>query len=177
MEAGRFEIVEQDFALAETIDEAKRLLDIRAQKAGLALSSDIGPDVARVYADRKLIAQALLNLLSNAVKFTPAGGHINIVAMREAGAGDLLISVSDTGIGMSPEEIPHALEPFGQIDGILARRYDGTGLGLTITKAFVEMHGGALTLDSEKGRGTTATIRLPGWRCRQWNVGRSARGR
>ena len=177
VEAGRFEIVEQDFALAETIDEAKRLLDIRAQKAGLALSSDIGADIARVYADRKLIAQALLNLLSNAVKFTPAGGHINIVAKREGGAGDLLISVSDTGIGMEPDEIPRALEPFGQIDGTLARRYDGTGLGLTITKAFVEMHGGALTLDSEKGRGTTATIRLPGWRCRQWNVGRSARGR
>ena len=177
VEAGRFEIVEQDFALAETIDEAKRLLDIRAQKAGLALSSDIGADIARVYADRKLIAQALLNLLSNAVKFTPAGGYINIVAKREAGAGDLLISVSDTGIGMAPEEIPRALEPFGQIDGTLARRYDGTGLGLTITKAFVEMHGGALTLDSEKGRGTTATIRLPGWRCRQWTVGRSARSR
>jgi signal transduction histidine kinase len=97
--------------------------------------------------------------------------------MRESGAGDLLISVSDTGIGMAAEEIPRALEPFGQIDGTLARRYDGTGLGLTITKAFVEMHGGALTLDSEKGRGTTATIRLPGWRCRQWNVGRSARTR
>jgi signal transduction histidine kinase len=177
VEAGRFEIVEQDFALAETIDEAKRLLDIRAQKAGLALTSDIGADIARVYADRKLIAQALLNLLSNAVKFTPAGGYINIVAKREGGAGDLLLSVSDTGIGMEPDEIPRALEPFGQIDGTLARRYDGTGLGLTITKAFVEMHGGALTLDSEKGRGTTATIRLPGWRCRQWNVGRSARGR
>jgi signal transduction histidine kinase len=177
VEAGRFEIVEQDFALAETIDEAKRLLDIRAQKAGLTLSSDIGADIARVYADRKLVAQALLNLLSNAVKFTPAGGYINIVAKREGGAGDLLISVSDTGIGMEPDEIPRALEPFGQIDGTLARRYDGTGLGLTITKAFVEMHGGALTLDSEKGRGTTATIRLPGWRCRQWNVGRSARGR
>ena len=141
------------------------------------MTSDIGADIARVYADRKLIAQALLNLLSNAVKFTPAGGYINIVAKREAGAGDLLISVSDTGIGMAPEEIPRALEPFGQIDGTLARRYDGTGLGLTITKAFIEMHGGALTLDSEKGRGTTATIRLPGWRCRQWNVGRTARGR
>ena len=177
VEAGRFEIVEQDFALAETIDEAKRLLEIRAQKAGLALSSDIGADIARVYADRKLIAQALLNLLSNAVKFTPAGGHINIVALREGGVGDLLISVSDTGIGMEPDEIPRALEPFGQIDGTLARRYDGTGLGLTITKAFVEMHGGVLTLDSEKGRGTTAAIRLPGWRCRQWNVGRSVRGR
>jgi signal transduction histidine kinase len=177
VEAGRFEIVEQDFVLAETIEEAKRLLEIRAQKAGLALTSDIGADVARLYADRKLIAQALLNLLSNAVKFTPAGGQINIVAMREGGAGDLLLSVSDTGIGMSPEEIPHALEPFGQIDGTLARRFDGTGLGLTITKAFIEMHGGALTLDSEKGRGTTATIRLPGWRCRQWAVGRSARSR
>jgi two-component system, cell cycle sensor histidine kinase PleC len=176
VEAGRFEIVEQDFALAETIEEAKRLLEIRAQKASLSLSSDIGADIARVYADRKLIAQALLNLLSNAVKFTPAGGYINIVAKREGGAGDLLLSVSDTGIGMEPDEIPRALEPFGQIDGTLARRYDGTGLGLTITKAFVEMHGGALTLDSEKGRGTTATIRLPGWRCRQWNVGRSARG-
>jgi signal transduction histidine kinase len=76
---------------------------------------------------------------------------------------------------MAPEEIPRALEPFGQIDGTLARRYDGTGLGLTITKAFVEMHGGRLTLESEKGRGTT--IRVPNWRCRQWNVGRSVRAR
>ncbi|WP_119302195.1 PAS domain-containing sensor histidine kinase [Dongia deserti] len=176
VEAGRFEIVEQDFPLVETIDEAKRLLEIRAQKAGLAMSSEVGADVARIYADRKLVSQALLNLLSNAVKFTPAGGQIRIVAKRENG-GDLLISVSDTGIGMAPEEIPHALEPFGQIDGTLARRYDGTGLGLTITKAFVEMHGGTLTLDSEKGRGTTATIRLPSWRCRQWNVGRSASAR
>jgi two-component system cell cycle sensor histidine kinase PleC len=175
VEAGRFEIVEQDFALMETIDEAKRLLEIRAQKAGLAVSSETGTDVARIYADRKLVSQALLNLLSNAVKFTPAGGHIRIAALRETSSGDLLISVSDTGIGMEPEEIPRALEPFGQIDGTLARRYDGTGLGLTITKAFVEMHGGTLTLDSEKGRGTTATIRLPSWRCRQWNIGRSVR--
>ena len=176
VEAGRFEIVEQDFALVEAIDEAKRLLDIRAQKAGLAMSSEIGADIARIYADRKLLSQALLNLLSNAVKFTPAGGQVRIAAERD-GAGDLLISVSDTGIGMAPEEIPRALEPFGQIDGTLARRYDGTGLGLTITKAFIEMHGGLLTLESEKGHGTTATIRRPGWRCRLWNVGRSARAR
>ena len=175
VEAGRFEIVEQDFTLAETIDEAKRLLEIRAQKAGLSLSSEIEADIGRVYADRKLISQALLNLLSNAVKFTPTGGHVRISARRESD-GDLLLSVADTGIGMASEEIPRALEPFGQIDGTLARRYDGTGLGLTITKAFIEMHGGTLSLDSEKGRGTTATIRLPGWRCRQWNVGRAARG-
>jgi signal transduction histidine kinase len=161
----------------EAIDEAKRLLEIRAEKAGLAMSSETGTDVARLYADRKLVSQALLNLLSNAVKFTPAGGQIRITALRESSSGDLLISVSDTGIGMAPEEIPRALEPFGQVDGSLARRYDGTGLGLTITKAFIEMHGGTLTLDSEKGRGTTATIRLPSWRCRQWNVGRSVRAR
>ena len=177
VEAGRFEIVEQDFELVHTIEEAKRLLEIRAQKAGLAISSDAGANIARIYADRKLISQALLNLLSNAVKFTPSGGHIRIAARRETSDGDLLISVGDTGIGMAPEEIPRALEPFGQIDGTLARRYDGTGLGLTITKAFVEMHGGTLTLESEKGRGTTATIRLPSWRCRQWNVGRSVRAR
>jgi len=175
VEAGRFEIVEQDFALVEVIDEAKRLLEIRAQKAGLAISSEIAAEIARIYADRKLVSQALLNLLSNAVKFTPAGGEVRIAARRDG--GDMLISVSDTGIGMAAEEIPRALEPFGQIDGTLARRYDGTGLGLTITKAFVEMHGGALSLDSEKGRGTTATIRLPGWRCREWNIGRTARGR
>jgi signal transduction histidine kinase len=175
VEAGRFEIVEQDFTLAETIDEAKRLLEIRAQKAGLAISSEIAVDIGRVYADRKLISQALLNLLSNAVKFTPTGGQVRISARRES-EGDLILSIADTGIGMAPEEIPRALEPFGQIDGTLARRYDGTGLGLTITKAFIEMHGGLLTLDSEKGRGTTATIRLPGWRCRHWTIGRSAHG-
>jgi signal transduction histidine kinase len=175
VEAGRFEIVEQDFTLAETIDEAKRLLEIRAQKAGLAISSEIAVDIGRVYADRKLISQALLNLLSNAVKFTPTGGQVRISARRES-EGDLILSIADTGIGMAPEEIPRALEPFGQIDGTLARRYDGTGLGLTITKAFIEMHGGSLTLDSEKGRGTTATIRLPGWRCRHWTIARSAHG-
>ncbi|HET6621891.1 MAG TPA: ATP-binding protein [Dongiaceae bacterium] len=175
VEAGRFEIVEQDFTLAETIDEAKRLLEIRAQKAGLAISAEIAVGIGRVYADRKLISQALLNLLSNAVKFTPTGGQVRISARRES-EGDLVLSITDTGIGMAPEEIPRALEPFGQIDGTLARRYDGTGLGLTITKAFIEMHGGSLTLDSEKGRGTIATIRLPGWRCRQWSVGRSAHG-
>jgi signal transduction histidine kinase len=176
VEAGRFEIVEQDFPLSETIEEAKRLLEIRAQKAELTLTSQIAPDIARLYADRKLISQTLLNLLSNAVKFTPAGGQIEVLARRDA-AGDLLLSVRDSGIGMAPEEIPRAFEPFGQIEGTLARRYDGTGLGLTISRAFIEMHGGSLMLESEKGHGTTATIRLPGWRCRQWNFSRSARGR
>ena len=177
VEAGRFEIVEQEFALAEAIEEAKRLLQIRAQNAGLVMSAEIGAEVGHIYADRKLVNQSLLNLLSNAVKFTPAGGQICIAARRESGDGDLLISVRDTGIGMAPHEIPRALEPFGQIDGALTRRYDGTGLGLTITKAFIEMHDGALTLVSEKGRGTTATVRLPSWRCRAWNAGRSAQMR
>jgi signal transduction histidine kinase len=111
-------------------------------------------------ADPARVRQILLNLLSNAVKFTPAGGRVEL-AVRIDGDRDLVLHVSDTGIGMRSEEIPIALEPFSQIDSSLSRRYEGTGLGLPLTKRLVELHAGTLAIRSTPGKGTVVTVRLP----------------
>jgi signal transduction histidine kinase len=108
----------------------------------------------------------MLNLLSNAVKFTPAGGCILARGRREAGGG-LAVSVSDTGIGIREQDLERVLQPFGQADSGLARRYEGTGLGLPICKALAELHGGTIALVSGLGLGTTVTVRLPAERVRQ----------
>jgi signal transduction histidine kinase len=104
--------------------------------------------------------QILLNLLSNAVKFTEAGGGVRVDAQIDT-AGGLVIAVSDTGIGIRPEDIPRALAPFTQIDSQFTRRHEGTGLGLPLARKLVELHGGSLDLASTPGQGTTVTVRLP----------------
>jgi signal transduction histidine kinase len=107
-----------------------------------------------------VIKQVLLNLLSNAVKFTPRGG--SVVARAEDRAGkSLILSVTDSGIGMSPDEIAIALTPFGQIDSALARQHIGTGLGLPLTRSLVQLHGGDITVSSRKGLGTTVSANFP----------------
>jgi signal transduction histidine kinase len=105
----------------------------------------------------------LLNLLWNAIKFTPDGGRIGILAQR-GGGGVLLLEVADTGIGMSPDEIPLALRPFRQLDSGLARKHGGTGLGLPLVKSRVELHGGSLGIESARGVGTTVTLTFPATR-------------
>jgi two-component system, cell cycle sensor histidine kinase PleC len=101
----------------------------------------------------------LLNVLSNAVKFTPPGGVVRCVARRER--EEVVIDVVDTGIGMTAAEIERALTPFRQVDNSLARRHDGTGLGLPLVKTFIEMLGGALEIRSQAGHGTQVSLRLP----------------
>jgi signal transduction histidine kinase len=101
----------------------------------------------------------MLNLMSNAIKFTPKGGLIAITA-RQIG-DDVRVAVSDTGIGMAADDIPKALEPFSQVDNSLSRRYGGTGLGLPLSKLYVEGHGGSLTIESVRGHGTTVSFSLP----------------
>jgi signal transduction histidine kinase len=113
-----------------------------------------------MWGDAARLQQMLLNLLSNAVKFTDPGGAVTITAEAIAD-GSVRIQVADTGIGMSVEEIPIALEVFGQVDSRLARRYEGTGLGLPLVKSIVELHGGEITIDSVPGKGTTVTVVLP----------------
>jgi two-component system cell cycle sensor histidine kinase PleC len=105
--------------------------------------------------------QVLVNLLSNAVKFTPAGGRILLQAARDGEAG-IVIQVSDTGIGIAPEHLDKVMSPFGQVHEALNRDTQGTGLGLPLSKALVELHGGRLTLESTPGKGTTARVALPG---------------
>lgn len=121
---------------------------------------DVTPDPPAINADPERLRQVLFHLLSNALKFTPAGGAVS-VRVRTADAGGLSVSVVDSGIGMAPNQIAAALEPFHQIDGSLARRFGGTGLGLAISKALVELHGGQLTIESREGEGTAVTVWLP----------------
>ena len=111
--------------------------------------------------DPAKLRQILLNLLSNAVKFTEPGGAVTVEVRAIGENGSLTLWVEDSGIGMSPEDIPIAMAPFGQIDSRLARRYEGTGLGLPLTKALVELHGGQIAIDSARGKGTTVTVTLP----------------
>jgi two-component system, cell cycle sensor histidine kinase PleC len=103
--------------------------------------------------------QILINLLSNAVKFTPEGGTVR--ASASLNNGEITIAVSDTGIGMTPEQIPRALEAFGQIDSTISRKHEGTGLGLPLAKRLAELHGGVLKIDSKINLGTTVAIVLP----------------
>ena len=131
-----------------------------ADGKGIRLSCDLDPDVHALPADAARLQQIISNLLSNAIKFTPRGGDARI-ATRRAGAS-LEIAVSDTGIGIAPEFLPHLFERFRQGDSSTTRRFGGLGLGLSIVKSLVEMHGGSVSASSEgEGRGTTITVQLP----------------
>jgi two-component system cell cycle sensor histidine kinase PleC len=126
---------------------------------GLQLEVKI-PERVLLTADPAKLRQILINLISNAVKFTEPGGRVEI-RVEQPDADSVMLRVSDTGIGMSAENIPIALAPFGQVDSRLSRRYDGTGLGLPLTKVLVELHGGSITIDSVPAQGTTVTVLLP----------------
>ncbi len=111
-------------------------------------------------ADERKLKQILVNLLSNAIKFTEAGGKVGLRAWCHEDSGHVF-QIADTGIGIALEDIPKALAPFQQVEGDLDRRHEGTGLGLPLTKALVEMHGGSLDLQSQAGAGTTVTVHFP----------------
>ena len=160
IEFGKVELSEETVDLAATIDSCMRLMRDRADQAGLQLSAHTPPDLPYLHADGRRLKQILLNLVSNAVKFTPAGGEVTIRASVEDDGG-MKITISDTGIGIAPQDLAKALQPFGQIDSRMARKYQGSGLGLPLTKSMIELHGGTLQLESEVGRGTTVTLRLP----------------
>jgi len=141
------------------IDAAVRIVRKKAEQAGISLELVVPSDLPMILADHLRLRQVLLNLLSNAIKFTPAGGTVSVVAEQcEAG---LAITVRDTGIGMAPEDIPRALQPFVQVDNSFARQHGGTGLGLPLSKLFVDLHGGRFEIHSELGKGTSVTIVLP----------------
>ncbi|HWE74210.1 MAG TPA: PAS-domain containing protein [Stellaceae bacterium] len=160
IEFGKVELVVETVDLADIIDSCMRLMRDRADQAALELTAHTPPNLPYLRADGRRLKQILLNLMSNAVKFTPAGGQVTVRATI-AEDGDLKIAVSDTGIGIAARDLAKALQPFGQIDSRLTRKYQGTGLGLPLTKSMIELHGGRLQLDSAVGRGTTATLWLP----------------
>jgi signal transduction histidine kinase len=159
-EAGRMDLDEDAIDPVELIAAVCRLVRHRTEAAGLEIEPRIAPRLPRFKADERKLKQILLNLLSNAVKFTPPGGRVTVEA-EVTSAGELRLAVLDTGIGIAAADLERVLEPFAQVDGSLARKYQGTGLGLPLTKAMVERHGGRFELESRPGEGTCAALFLP----------------
>jgi signal transduction histidine kinase len=159
LEARQAELYEEDVDLSVLIQACIHLMEPQAQSAKVHLVSAIDDNVPLLRADDRRMRQIMINLLSNAVKFTPEGGHIRVSAfLTETG---VTIAVKDTGIGIAPDQIPRALESFRQIDSKISRKYEGTGLGLPVTKLLVELHGGSLAIESQVDVGTTVTCFLP----------------
>jgi signal transduction histidine kinase len=160
IEAGKLELEEDMIDPRELVEACTRIIGERLAEAGLALVVTLGPDLPHLRADELKLKQILLNLLSNAVKFTPAGGEVRLNLAIEPGEW-LLIEVKDTGIGIAESDIEKVLLPFMQVEGALNRRFQGTGLGLSLTRSLVELHGGELKLTSAPGAGTAVLVRLP----------------
>ena len=160
IEAGKLDLHEEPFSLIDTADACMRLVKPRAEKGEVTLTRGPMIGVHSIYGDHRRIKQVLINLLSNAVKFTNPGGRIEINAGILEN-GNCAIWVKDNGIGMSPQDLQKALLPFGQADSGLDRKYEGTGLGLPLSKSLVSLHGGTITVESALGEGTIVTVILP----------------
>jgi PAS domain S-box-containing protein len=160
IEGGRYELSEDIVDLRELLERATGAVALSAgQKRIVMTGPEAGPSLY-LRADERALMQMLVNLLSNAVKFTAEGGRVTIATARD-GAGDCTVAIADTGIGMSADEIDRALKPFQQADSSLARKYDGSGLGLSIAAGLMALHGGGLEIDSKPGVGTSIALRFP----------------
>ncbi len=160
IETGNATLEESEFELDELLRACLRFVSERAAENGVTLSAELTESGLGLKADPRKLKQIVINMLSNAVKFTPAGGKVVLRCLASASDG-CVIEISDTGIGMSKADIPRALDRFRQLDDGMTRRQEGTGLGLPLSKALTELHGGTLGLRSLRGHGTTVTIRLP----------------
>jgi signal transduction histidine kinase len=159
IEAGKMELELSEFDLPAALGNAMTLLKERAQRHGIALKVEINPDLGTLRADERKFKQIMLNLLSNAVKFTPEGGSVAVTAKPNGTMVE--ISVADTGAGIAPEDQKSLFEEFKQLGPDHARKAEGTGLGLALTKRFVELHGGAIRVESAPGKGSTFSFTLP----------------
>jgi signal transduction histidine kinase len=166
IEAGQMQLYEEDVAIPGIIKAVLQLLHQKIEAAQVQLTIETDQHLPLIRADERKLKQIVMNLLSNAVKFTPTGGRIAVLSSLDS-AGDFRIEIRDTGIGMTPQEIPKALAAFGQVDSSLARKHQGTGLGLPLVKALVELHGGRFSLASERAVGTSAVVTLPKIRARR----------
>ncbi len=159
-EAGKLELIEDTVEVTSVVRAVTRLVGPKVDAAGLSLET-ILPDIPPLlFCDRLKMKQILLNLLSNAVKFTEAGGKITVTLGIDPERG-LFVSVRDLGIGIAEADIPRVLQPFIQVDSALSRTHNGTGLGLPLASAMIELHGGKLTIESEPGQGTLVTAFFP----------------
>jgi signal transduction histidine kinase len=160
IEAGQLKPEISDVNLPDLVRTCLVMTENRARQDNISVVSDVPEDLPPLRADGRMTMQILLNLLSNALKFTPAGGTVTVAASREANGG-LALRVSDTGIGIEPEDIDLVVQPFHQVDSSLQRKYEGTGLGLFLTKTMVELQGARQRITSRVGEGTTVVINFP----------------
>ena len=158
--AGKVDLHEEPVCVGKVVETAIRLIASLAEKGQVTVCDEVPPDLPALHADERRLKQIVLNLLSNAVKFTPRNGTVGI-STHLTPAGQMGIVISDNGIGMDEAGITKALTLFGQVDSSLARSHQGSGLGLPLVKALVELHGGTLSIASEMGVGTTVTITFP----------------
>jgi two-component system cell cycle sensor histidine kinase PleC len=159
IEAGKMTLHYEPVDLLEVCEDAIRLMRGKAQDSGLALTLE-ATDLPEVEADYRGLKQVMLNLISNAVKFTPEGGSIT-VSVLQAEFGRVRIAVTDTGIGIAPEDLSRLAQPFEQVEGQHSKTTQGTGLGLALTKSLIELHGGWMVMESEPGEGTTVRFDIP----------------
>ena len=159
VEAGRMELELATFDLPTALENARTFVRERAVRHAITLDLSVDERLGDFVGDERKIKQILLNLLSNAVKFTPEGGRIGINARKVDGAVE--ISVNDTGVGIAPEDQPKIFEEFRQVGADYTHKVEGTGLGLTLAKKFVELHGGKIWVESEVGKGSKFTFTLP----------------
>jgi signal transduction histidine kinase len=171
-EAGKLELSEHVVDIRHTLAAVCRLVNHRIVEGGLTLGLQVAANLPPLRADERKLKQVLLNLLSNAVKFTPDGGRIEVTVGVDT-AGCCRVAIRDTGIGIAPEDVQRVFEPFCQVDSSLSRQHPGTGLGLPLVKALMELHGGTVELDSQLGEGTTVTAIFPADRV-QTRTGRAA---
>jgi signal transduction histidine kinase len=158
-EAGKLDLIESEVDVRDAMTALLRLSGPRARDAGLEIVERIPEELPRLWCDERKLKQMLLNLLSNAVKFTPTGGRIEVAA--SCGDDGFAISVTDTGVGIAKSNLTRVLQPFVQVENSLGRRYEGTGLGLTLVKSMIELHDGELEIESDLGQGTTVRLVFP----------------
>lgn len=159
IEQGRMVLNRQEVLLADVVAAAQTMFSRQAEEAGLTLQVDVPPTLPRLWADPLRLQEVLCNLVSNAIKFTPAHGSIRVRAWVEA--GEVVIEVEDTGIGIKPEDQEVIFDEFVQAESAYHRRFEGAGLGLPLSKKLVELHGGRIVLESELGQGTCVRVYLP----------------
>jgi signal transduction histidine kinase len=163
VESGRVSLSEEVVTLSELVESVAVMVGDRAREAHLTLATELSPDLPLLSVDPLRLKQILLNLLANAVKFTPKGGNVTVRAWVR-GDGGVSAAIEDTGIGIDPVHREKVLRAFGQADSRLERRYEGMGLGLPLARSLMELHDGALELDSAPGQGTRVVLTFPAWR-------------
>lgn len=159
IEAGHFELKPEPFNVAPLVESCYEMMLLRADQSGVHFRVDLAPDLPEIVADPLALRQILINLLANAIKFTPRGGNVDL-SVRRAG-DDLVFAVADTGIGIAEADLAQVGSPFFQARSSYDRPYEGTGLGVSVVKGLVELHGGKLEMQSRLGEGTRMTVRLP----------------